>query len=92
MLISGCLVWGEIRKCYYPFRSQQLAVSLGEKMATDLILMVCENVSRGNESQYYILYLYIIYISRSRETQAFYDSTKESREVLFPHHDVIAVS
>lgn len=39
-----------------------------------------------------ILYLCIIYISMSRETRAFYDSTKVSREVLFPHHDVIAVS
>lgn len=63
MLISGCLVWGEIRKFYYPFRSEQLAVSLGKQMAPDLILMVCENVSRGNESQYslslYHLHFYV---------------------------------
>lgn len=63
MLISGCLVWGEIRKFYYPFRSEQLAASLGKQMATDLILMVCENVSRGNESQYslslYHLHLFL---------------------------------
>ena len=39
-----------------------------------------------------ILYLYIIYISVSQEARVFYDSTKESRGVLFPRHDVTVVS
>lgn len=90
MPISRYLALGGIRKVVLSFQIRAISYIIREQMATDLILMICENVSRGNGSQY-SLSLYHLYFCVSGSS-AFYDSTKESREVLFPRHDVTVVS
>lgn len=50
---------------------------------------LCENVCRESESQFSIFISFTFCVQKA---SAFYGSTEESREILFPHNDTTVVS